>query len=351
MLAGLGLVGLEQVELLPVAYPGAWFLSILLLAAVAVPVGIIIYRIDQFEPEPASLIVIALLWGGVVALSFAAIVNSSFLDFFQGLLPADQVNSWGASLVAPIDEEFYKGAGLVMIFLIARKEIDGLMDGLVYGAMIGLGFQVMENVQYFVHAAARVRRRAGGGHRHVLHPGAGRRALQPHAVHRAPRVRLRVLHHAPGTVTWAQAGGDLRRSSSWPPGRRTSCGTRRGSTRWPQGGVGAFIVSLVIKGLPFLALLVMMVVLARRRETQAFSRLMAEEVGGDVVTQEEFQVLRSGRRRRKVVRRSSSRRGLRGEATGQAPDAGADEPGAVPQQGRHCPATRPSRPSATRSGR
>ena len=151
--AGLGLVGAEQASYF-VSYPGAWFLSILLLAAVAIPVGIIIYRIDQFEPEPVSLIVIALVWGGVVALSFAAVVNSSFLGFFQHLLPTDEVNSWGAALVAPIDEEFYKGAGLVMIFLIARREIDGLMDGLVYGAMIGLGFQVVENVQYFVHAAA-----------------------------------------------------------------------------------------------------------------------------------------------------------------------------------------------------
>jgi RsiW-degrading membrane proteinase PrsW (M82 family) len=152
-LAGLGLVGAEQAGYFA-SYPGAWFLSILLLAAVAVPVGLIIYRMDQFEPEPASLIVIALLWGGVVALSFAAITNSSFLTYLQHVLPSDKVDSWGASLVAPLDEEFYKGAGLLMIYFMARSEIDSLMDGLVYGAMIGLGFQVMENVQYFVAAAS-----------------------------------------------------------------------------------------------------------------------------------------------------------------------------------------------------
>ena len=153
LIAGFSIVGSQQLTYLS-AYPQAWFLSVLLLAAVAIPVGIIIYRLDQFEPEPASLIAVALLWGGVVALSFAAITNTSFLTFLQHVLSTREVNSWGAALVAPIDEEFYKGAGLVMIFFIARDEIDGLMDGLVYGAMIGLGFQVMENIQYFVHAAA-----------------------------------------------------------------------------------------------------------------------------------------------------------------------------------------------------
>ncbi len=77
--------------------------------------------------------------------------------------------------------------------------------------------------------------------------------------------------------------------------------------------MGAFIGSLVIKGLPFLIFLALMVVLARRRETQAFARLMAEEVGSDVVTQEEFGVLRSGRQRRKVVRKVKKQRGLAGK--------------------------------------
>ena len=77
--AGFMIVGPQQLSYLA-AYPEAWFLSVLLLAVVAIPVGVIIYRFDQFEPEPASLIAVALLWGGVVALSFAAIANSSAPD-------------------------------------------------------------------------------------------------------------------------------------------------------------------------------------------------------------------------------------------------------------------------------
>jgi protease PrsW len=307
VLAGLGIVGVQQISYF-LAYPGAWFLSILLLAAVAIPVGVIIYRMDQFEPEPASLIVIALLWGGVVAIAFAAIVNSEFLNFLQHVLPAKLVKSWGASVVAPIDEEFYKGAGLVMIFLIARQEIDSLMDGLVYGAMIGLGFQVMENIQYFVHAAAQ----AGGGvgpvvgtffvrvliaglYSHMLFTGLlgfgfayfiTRKGVEPWAK-RAGIFFLFIV------AAW---GAHFVWNSPW-------------LDSLAQGGVWAFILSLVVKALPFLALLVLMGILARRRESQAFDRLMAEEVGGDVVTPEEFQILRRGSSRRRTVRSVKKRSG------------------------------------------
>ena len=308
LLAGVGLVGGEQVAYLN-SYPAAWFLSILLLAAVAIPVGLIIYRLDQFEPEPASLIVIALLWGGVVALSFAAIVNSNFLTFLQGVMSPKAVSAWGASIVAPLDEEFYKGAGLVMIFLIARDEIDGLMDGMVYGAMIGLGFQVVENVQYFVHAAAQsggsgVGAVIGTFFLRVLIAG-----LYSHMLFTAlTGFGFAYFITRRGAVSWGRRAGvfALFAVAAW-------AAHFVWNSPWldslQQGGVWAFIGALVIKGLPFLILLLVMGTMARRREAQAFSRLMTEEIGGDVVTQEEFDVLRSARRRRRMARQIKRQKG------------------------------------------
>ena len=117
--------------------------------------------------------------------------NSWALDFLQHVLPAVQVDSWAAAIVAPVDEELYKGAGLVIIYLMARSEFDSVMDGLVYGAMIGLGFQVVENVQYFMLAAGESGGRAGrSGGQHVLLAGGPFRALQPHAVQRASWVSV-----------------------------------------------------------------------------------------------------------------------------------------------------------------
>ena len=57
---------------------------------------------------------------------------------------------WTAALTAPFVEETLKGCGVVMIYLIARDEIDDVMDGFVYGAVCGLGFAIVEDVFYFM---------------------------------------------------------------------------------------------------------------------------------------------------------------------------------------------------------
>jgi PrsW family intramembrane metalloprotease len=76
--------------------------------------------------------------------------------------------------------ELVKGCGVVLLYLIAAAEFDDIMDGFVYGAMVGLGFAVVEGAVYFVlpggHAGdvlggffARVV--ASGLYGHVLHSG------------------------------------------------------------------------------------------------------------------------------------------------------------------------------------
>jgi RsiW-degrading membrane proteinase PrsW (M82 family) len=286
--------------------PGAWLLSVLLLAATAIPAGLIIYRFDQFEPEPASLIAVALLWGGIVALTFAAITNSYSLSFLQHVLSSTTVDSWGAAIVAPINEELYKGAGLVMIYLMARTEFDGLMDGLIYGAMIGLGFQVVENMQYFVHAAAEsgagqlgavvstyfLRVVIAGLYSHILFSGLMGFGFA-YAVTKPDVPRPRRLGVAAFFVLLAWAAHFV-----W-------------NSPWLESftGLGAesFVLALAVKGLPFLFFLAILALVARRREQQAFARLVAVEVGSDVLSEEEFRILQSGRRRRaarRQIRRS-----------------------------------------------
>jgi len=301
------IVGGEQLAYVG-SLPGAWLLSLVLLAATAVPAGAVIYRLDQFEPEPASLIAVALLWGGIVALTFAAITNSYALGFLQNVLSPVTVDSWGAAIVAPINEELYKGAGLVVIYLMARTEFDGLMDGLVYGAMIGLSFQVVENVQYFVHAAAEsgagqlgpvvstyfVRVVLAGVYSHTLFSGlmgfGFAFAVTQREASRRRRVSVAALFAA---LAWA---AHFVWNSPW---LESLMGR----------GLGSFILALVIKGMPFLMFLAILAIVARRREQQAFARLIAEEVGGDVLSAGEFGILRSGRRRRAALRQIKSTKG------------------------------------------
>ena len=41
---------------------------------------------------------------------------------------------------------------IASIFALARQEFDGVLDGLVYGAMVGIGFATAENYVYYLDA-------------------------------------------------------------------------------------------------------------------------------------------------------------------------------------------------------
>ena len=51
-------------------------------------------------------------------------------------------------MIAPIVEEIAKA--LFLLYIISKKDFDNITDGLVYGAAIGLGFGMSENIFYFV---------------------------------------------------------------------------------------------------------------------------------------------------------------------------------------------------------
>jgi hypothetical protein len=53
---------------------------------------------------------------------------------------------------APFVEEGSKALALVILFLWRRDEFDGVTDGIVYAAMVGLGFAMTENVKYYGEA-------------------------------------------------------------------------------------------------------------------------------------------------------------------------------------------------------
>jgi hypothetical protein len=45
-------------------------------------------------------------------------------------------------------EEAFKGSAVVVILLLRRREFDGVVDGIVYAGMAGIGFAFVENVLY-----------------------------------------------------------------------------------------------------------------------------------------------------------------------------------------------------------
>ncbi len=143
-----GFLGLLLLAL--IAYFGLFLgplASIIGLVLALVPLAIVFFvvrMIDRWEPEPKSLVFFAVAWGAIAAVGLTLLVDIG-LTMLLGL--RGEVS--GAVVQAPIVEELWKGVGVFLIFLIARRSFDGPVDGVVYGALVGAGFAFTENIQYF----------------------------------------------------------------------------------------------------------------------------------------------------------------------------------------------------------
>jgi RsiW-degrading membrane proteinase PrsW (M82 family) len=124
--------------------PAASFIGLVLAVIPFVVVWFVVRYIDRWEPEPRRLLVFAAAWGAVAAVAIALGVDL-LVTFVTGGLP-DAVSS---VVQAPMVEEIAKGLGVLLLYAFARRFFDGPVDGIVYGALIGAGFALTENVQYF----------------------------------------------------------------------------------------------------------------------------------------------------------------------------------------------------------
>ncbi len=104
----------------------------------------LLWWLDRYEKEPWPLFLAAFAYGSVPAVILAVIIEIG-LDL--ALTPGDLA---GAGVVAPIVEEIVKGLAVLLIFFIWPREFDGVLDGIVYGAVVGLGFSMVENILYFL---------------------------------------------------------------------------------------------------------------------------------------------------------------------------------------------------------
>jgi RsiW-degrading membrane proteinase PrsW (M82 family) len=108
-----------------------------------------LYWLDRYEKEPKVLLGAAFAWGFVVAAGGAFIVNTVLgigVYMFTGSEAATDLMT--GSIIAPIVEETLKGLAVLIVFLIFRKEFDSILDGMIYGGIVALGFAATENAFY-----------------------------------------------------------------------------------------------------------------------------------------------------------------------------------------------------------
>ncbi|MEP6636674.1 MAG: PrsW family intramembrane metalloprotease [Acidobacteriota bacterium] len=110
--------------------------------------------IDRYESEPFWMLATAFFWGALVAVFIAFVFNTAS-SVMVAVITEDMKagQTFGAVISAPIVEESAKAVILFILFFAKKDEFDGVVDGVVYATMVGLGFAMTENIQYYGRAA------------------------------------------------------------------------------------------------------------------------------------------------------------------------------------------------------
>jgi protease PrsW len=138
-----------QVSIALAAYSGALFAGLISFGLLAAAYLWFIHREDRYTTVPPKLAAAGFLWGAVGATgAFALLANDAVMSLYAKTFGASFAFDWGAALAAPIDEELAKGAGVLLLLVLAPRLIRSPFDGLILGAFIGLGFQISEDISY-----------------------------------------------------------------------------------------------------------------------------------------------------------------------------------------------------------
>ncbi|AEV81146.1 hypothetical protein ACWT_0132 [Actinoplanes sp. SE50] len=292
-------------------YPIATITALGLFALLAVPFWMFVQELDFLEREPAGLLAVAFAWGGVVATSVSIPGSTALENLIAKLGSPGLAADWGAALAGPTVEEIAKTLGVVAIVLIARSQVNSVLDGVVYGALVGLGFQIVEDIVFAIGAVALagqgdevrpvittflVRGFLAGVWSHTLFgalAGAGIGYLVVHT----DRSRSRRLTMAGLALFGAWASHVLWNSPLFRDGL--------------GNGAVALLAVLTFKGLPPLLLILFLVRRAHDREAEYYVARLAGLGDPEVITEAELHALGSGARRAAARRHAGDRAGRR----------------------------------------
>lgn len=100
---------------------------------------------DLYEREPARMLLRAFAMGAL-AVGVAAAVELSFSDWVLPEAPLF-AQLFSAFVIIGLGEELFKALG-VYLAVYRSPEFDEPADGIIYGAAVGIGFSVVENILY-----------------------------------------------------------------------------------------------------------------------------------------------------------------------------------------------------------
>jgi protease PrsW len=107
------------------------------------------YRMDRLEPEPKQLVFGVFILGAILAAAVAEPLARNFFRVQDWLYDTQWTALLGSILVVGFMQEFLKYCAIrYTVFDLA--EFDERIDGIIYGAAVGLGFATMLNIIYVV---------------------------------------------------------------------------------------------------------------------------------------------------------------------------------------------------------
>lgn len=253
-------------------------------AVVPVPLYLVLVLwIDRYEAEPVWMLATAFFWGALVAVFFAYLLNT-----VSGVAVSLATNSmragktFGAVISAPIVEETAKALILFIFFFWKKDEFDGVIDGIVYAAMAGLGFAMTENIQYYGNAVME----AGGGGLTLVFILRGAVAPFSHPLFTGlTGIGLGLARQTRSlAIKWIAPPLGLLAAMSM-------------HSIWNGSGVlfggGAFILTYILVMIPAFFIVLVVIILALRREGQIVREYLSPEHQCGLLTQQEYNQLGS----------------------------------------------------------
>ncbi|GAA3707764.1 PrsW family intramembrane metalloprotease [Streptomyces tremellae] len=127
---------------------GGMAAGLVLAALLAVPVAGAFLWLDRWEHARPRLLASAFVWGASFA-ALSAIWSQTALQALADTAVGTDFGKWFRPLViTPVTEEGFKYLFLVWLSVHRRRQIAGLLHGIVYGGLVGAGFAFTENTLY-----------------------------------------------------------------------------------------------------------------------------------------------------------------------------------------------------------
>jgi RsiW-degrading membrane proteinase PrsW (M82 family) len=114
--------------------------------------SVLLAWIGRRSRRATHVILATFVCGGLIAAILSTTANDLFQLWLVRVLGASDANRWTPLFGAPVIEEVSKTVALLVFLAYVRGTLT-VLDGILHGALVGIGFAMTENIDYFILAA------------------------------------------------------------------------------------------------------------------------------------------------------------------------------------------------------